>query len=149
VGRLLLEAGLTIACAESLTGGGLGARISSVPGASAYFLGSAVTYGEEAKRAVLGVAASTLDRHGPVSRECAAEMASGARRVFGADLAVRSRGRRAPRRTGARDGLESLETRRRHQRILRWPGTRSPCAASPGRRLDLVRRQLRGLPLPA
>jgi nicotinamide-nucleotide amidase len=50
VGRLLLEAGLTIACAESLTGGGLGARISSVPGASAYFLGSAVTYGRRSRR---------------------------------------------------------------------------------------------------
>ena len=53
VGRLLRGSGLTLACAESLTGGELGARITSVPGASAYFLGSAVTYTAEGKHAVL------------------------------------------------------------------------------------------------
>ncbi|HZD16533.1 MAG TPA: competence/damage-inducible protein A, partial [Actinomycetota bacterium] len=77
VGRLLAERGLTIACAESLTGGGLGERITAVPGASAYFLGSAVTYSEEAKRSILGVSAGTLETAGPVSRACAAEMAGG------------------------------------------------------------------------
>jgi PncC family amidohydrolase len=60
-----------------------------VPGASAYFLGSAVTYSIEAKRSIVHVSAETLAGPGPVSRECAAEMASGARRVFGADLAER------------------------------------------------------------
>lgn len=99
-GRLLEERGLTIACAESLTGGGLGERITAVAGASAYFLGSAVTYSMEAKRSLLGVSEATLDGPGPVSRECAAEMASGARRVFGADLAVALTGAAGPERHG-------------------------------------------------
>jgi nicotinamide-nucleotide amidase len=154
VGRLLLEAGRTIACAESLTGGGLGARLSSVPGASAYFLGSAVTYTEEAKRAVVGVAVSTLDRHGPVSRECAAEMAAGARRLFGSDVAVGLTGAAGPDpHSGAEPGLVwvALETRDvRHQRMLRWPGDRAFVRRlAEQTALDLVRRQLSGLPLPA
>ncbi len=79
VGRLLRAAGRTIACAESLTGGSLSARIARVPGASDYLLGSAVVYRLDAKRDLLGVSSETLTAHGVVSRECAAEMASGAR----------------------------------------------------------------------
>ncbi len=71
-----------------------------MPGASSYFLGSAVTYSLEAKRSILGVSAATLEGPGPVSRECAAEMASGARRVFGADLAVALTGAAGPERHG-------------------------------------------------
>ncbi len=153
VGRLLAERGLTIACAESLTGGGLGERITAVPGASSYFLGSAVTYSLEAKRSILGVSAATLEGPGPVSRECAAEMAAGARRVFGADLAVALTGAAGPERHGGAEpgqvwiALDAEGTA--HQHGFRWPYDRelvrrfSEMAA-----LDLLRRHLLGLPLP-
>ena len=152
-GRLLDERGLTIACAESLTGGGLGERITSVPGASSYFLGSAVTYSTEPKRSILGVSASTLEGAGPVSRACAAEMASGARRVFDADLAVALTGAAGPEAHGGAEpgqvwiALDAVDAA--HQHGFRWPYDRelvrrfSELAA-----LDLVRRHLLGLPLP-
>jgi len=88
VARLLVDRGLTVAAAESLTGGGLAVRLSRAPGASAYFRGSAVCYTAEAKQAVLGVSKETIDGPGVVSEECAREMARGARRLFEADLAV-------------------------------------------------------------
>jgi len=88
VARLLKSSGATVACAESLTGGGLSRRLSAPPGASAYFKGSAVCYTVEAKRDVLGVSQETIDGPGVVSEECAREMERGARRIFGADLAV-------------------------------------------------------------
>src|SRR6059036_1381899 len=69
--RLAVSRGWTIACAESLTGGGVGARLTSVPGASRSFLGSAVAYSIEAKERVLGVSEVTLKEHGPVSEACA------------------------------------------------------------------------------
>jgi nicotinamide-nucleotide amidase len=153
VGALLSERGMTLACAESLTGGGLGERITAVPGASSYFLGSAVTYSSDAKRTILGVSASTLEDPGPVSRACAAEMASGARRAFGADLAVALTGAAGPEAHGGAEpgqvwiGLDADGAA--HQHGFRWPYDRelvrrfSELAA-----LDLVRRHLLGLPLP-
>jgi nicotinamide-nucleotide amidase len=88
VGRLLKARGATVASAESLTGGSLAVRLSSAPGSSAYFKGSAVAYTAEAKERVLGVARQTIEGPGVVSEECAREMAQGARRIFGADVAV-------------------------------------------------------------
>jgi PncC family amidohydrolase len=80
--------GLTLVAAESCTGGLVGDLITDVPGSSAYFLGSAGTYSNEAKMRLLGVRAETLVAHGAVSAETAAEMAAGARRLYGADIAV-------------------------------------------------------------
>jgi nicotinamide-nucleotide amidase len=88
VGELLSERGLRLACAESLTGGELSARITAVPDASKHFSGSAVCYSPEAKRDVLGVSTETIEGPGTVSEECAREMARGALRLFGADVAV-------------------------------------------------------------
>lgn len=88
VGALLAEQELLLASAESLTGGGLAARITSVPDASKHFAGSAVCYSPDAKRQVLGVSEATIDGPGTVSEECAHEMARGARQLFGADVAV-------------------------------------------------------------
>lgn len=88
VGRALKERGLTLALAESCTGGLLGHRITNVPGSSAYFLGGVVAYAYEAKERLLGVRHATLYDHGAVSRETALEMARGARRAFGADLGL-------------------------------------------------------------
>jgi nicotinamide-nucleotide amidase len=96
VGRLLAERKLWLACAESLTGGGLAARITSVSNASGYFAGGAVAYAPDAKKAVLGVSSETIAEHGTVSEWCALEMARGARRVFGANIGISTTGVAGP-----------------------------------------------------
>ena len=88
LGRLLHEHDLTLALAESCTGGLIGSLITDVAGSSSYFLGSAVTYSYGAKEGILGVEHDTLLQYGAVSAETAAEMSQGARSIFGADLAV-------------------------------------------------------------
>ncbi|NOZ07100.1 MAG: CinA family protein [Chloroflexi bacterium] len=88
IGELLGEQGLTLAVAESCTGGLLGHRITEVPGSSNYFLGGIISYSNEAKENLLGVQHQTLLRHGAVSEETAREMAQGARRALGSDLAL-------------------------------------------------------------
>jgi nicotinamide-nucleotide amidase len=88
VGRLLKTRGRTIALAESCTGGLVSTLLTDVPGSSEYFLGSVVSYANEAKERLLGVSAETLRAHGAVSAPSAAEMARGARERFDADLAV-------------------------------------------------------------
>jgi nicotinamide-nucleotide amidase len=85
----LLEArGLKLSCAESCTGGWLGKCLTDRPGSSAWFEFGFITYGNNAKQKLLGVREATLAAHGAVSQQVAQEMASGARRVSGADLAV-------------------------------------------------------------
>lgn len=79
---------LTCATAESCTGGGIGALITSVSGASEVFKGGIISYANEVKREVLGVSQEILDAFGAVSSECAKAMAVGARKVIGADVAV-------------------------------------------------------------
>jgi CDP-diacylglycerol--glycerol-3-phosphate 3-phosphatidyltransferase len=79
---------LTLAVAESCTGGMLAAAITDQPGSSAYFKGGIVAYSNEIKERLLGVPRELLQRHGAVSAEVAQAMAEGARRVLDADLAV-------------------------------------------------------------
>lgn len=86
--RGLTERGLTIALAESCTGGLVAKRITDVSGASACFGFGCVTYSNEAKQTLLGVSAETLERDGAVSRQTALEMARGVRRVSGAQVGV-------------------------------------------------------------
>jgi PncC family amidohydrolase len=88
IGALLRQSGLKLAVAESCTGGLLGHRITDVAGSSDYFLGGVIAYAYEAKVALLGVSWDTLKQYGAVSRETVLEMASGARRSLGADIAV-------------------------------------------------------------
>ncbi len=88
VGALLKERRLTIACAESCTGGLVGHRLTAVPGSSAYFLESAVVYGDRAKSKRLGVPPALIRKHGAVSAAVARAMASGIRRTSGADLGL-------------------------------------------------------------
>lgn len=88
IGRLLKDQGLKLAVAESCTGGLVADRLTDVPGSSDYFLGGIVAYAYEAKVALLGVSWDTLQAHGAVSRETVLEMARGARRALGADLAI-------------------------------------------------------------
>ena len=88
VGRALAAKRLSLAVAESCTGGLVGHRLTEVPGSSAWFRGGVVAYADDVKQQLLGVRAATLERHGAVSEETAAEMADGVRRSLGADLGV-------------------------------------------------------------
>jgi nicotinamide-nucleotide amidase len=88
VGALLREAGLTVAFAESCTGGLVAVRATDVPGSSAWVLGGVVAYADEAKVDLVGVSRETLGRHGAVSEEVAREMAAGVRRRFGASAGL-------------------------------------------------------------
>ena len=85
---LLSENHKTIATAESCTGGMIGQSLTSVPGASEVYGFGFITYANEAKEKLLGVRHETLLSHGAVSPETAREMAEGARKVSGADIAV-------------------------------------------------------------
>lgn len=88
IGTLLLSRGLTLATAESCTGGLVAHRLTNVPGSSAYYLGGVVSYANSAKEDLLGVRHDTLLAHGAVSEETAREMARGACRLLHADLAL-------------------------------------------------------------
>jgi nicotinamide-nucleotide amidase len=83
-----LGRGVTVALAESCTGGLVAATITSVPGSSGYFLGGVVSYSNAAKEAFLDVPAAMLAAHGAVSAQVAKSMAVGARARFGSTLAV-------------------------------------------------------------
>jgi nicotinamide-nucleotide amidase len=151
--RLLGANGRTLACAESLTGGGVGERLTAVPGASASFIGSAVVYTAEAKGRVLGVPKEVLAA-GTVTEACALAMATGARDLYGADVALALTGAAGPEpHDGAAPGTiwvaiadasgfthaRGFVSRGERDRVRRW-------AEQAG--LDLVRRHLEGVPLP-
>ena len=105
--------GLTLATAESCTGGLVGARLTDVAGASDVFLGGIVAYSNEAKMRQLGVPARVLERHGAVSAEAAEAMAEGARAALGADVAVSVTGIAGPgRRDAGEAGRPRLHLRR-------------------------------------
>ena len=150
VGELLHESGLTIACAESLTGGGLTERIVHVPESSRYFAGGVVAYSEEAKREVLGVSKETLDGPGMVSEECAREMARAAARMFGADVGLSSTGVAGP---SALEGhppgevwIAVMMPDAEEARHLRAPGDRDQVRRwTEQAGLDLLRRMLLGV----
>lgn len=89
--KLIEEAALrnvTIALAESCTGGMIAGVLTDVPGASKVFLGSAVTYSNEAKTDILGVDPDIINDHGAVSSHCAEKMAEGAKRIFRSEIAL-------------------------------------------------------------
>jgi nicotinamide-nucleotide amidase len=152
--RLLGASGRTLACAESLTGGGVGARLTALAGASASFIGSAVVYTAAAKGRVLGVPENVL-AGGTVTEACALAMATGARDLYGADVALALTGAAGPEpHDGAAPGTiwvavadttgfthaRGFVSRGERDRVRRW-------AEQAG--LDLVRRHLEGVPLPA
>ncbi|MCI8589248.1 MAG: CinA family protein [Clostridiales bacterium] len=85
---LLKENHMTIAAAESCTGGLLSAAITSAAGASAVFEGSIISYANRIKENMLGVASTILTTHGAVSEPCAKAMAEGVRQKIGADIGV-------------------------------------------------------------
>jgi len=94
--KLLAEQKVTVATAESITAGQLAQSLARVPGASRHLKGGVVAYTNEIKAAVLGVPAALLEDPGAVSAPVAEAMATGARRMFGADLAVSTTGYAGP-----------------------------------------------------
>jgi nicotinamide-nucleotide amidase len=151
VAALLVARGTTLALAESCTGGLVASRLTAVPGSSAFFDRGYVTYSNRAKVELLGVDPSTLERHGAVSEETAREMAAGARRAAGSDLAVAITGIAGP--TGATEdkpvGLVflalaggSVDRVRRAQ----FPGERDRVRAQAAQAaLEMIRRAVLGL----
>jgi nicotinamide-nucleotide amidase len=93
---LLDERGLTLATAESLTGGGVGALVTSVPGASRVYVGGVVAYAARVKVELLAVPPEVVEEHGVVSEPCARAMAEGVRRLLGADVGVATTGVAGP-----------------------------------------------------
>ena len=96
LGRILKEHGLTVSAAESCTGGEIAHLFTSVPGSSAYFLGSVTSYAISIKEKVLGVPAQTIEKYGVVSSEVAAAMAEGVRKLTGSDYSVSTTGLAGP-----------------------------------------------------
>ena len=92
IGRLLRGSGKTLSAAESCTGGEIAHLITTVPGASEYFLGSVTSYAPSVKNRVLGVPMETIDSCGIVSSEVAAAMAEGVRKLTGSTYAVATTG---------------------------------------------------------
>lgn len=148
VGRLLGDRGLTIACAESCTGGLIGHRLTGVPGSSAYFLESAVVYGNRAKTKRLGVPPALLANHGAVSAAVARAMALGIRRTSGADLGLAVTGIAGPDGGSARKpvGLVYIALARPRgvalTRNLFYGGREYVKAQAAQRALDTVRKAL-------
>ena len=152
--RLLKEKGLTLATAESCTGGRVASRMTALPGVSSVYRGGVVSYWTSVKADVLGVPQALLDQYGAVSEETARAMAEGARRITGADIGVSVTGVAGPDRD-ERDnpvglvyiGLATPEGtfcrktesgRRRRDRIQDLAANHA---------LDVVRRYLTGLPI--
>jgi len=96
LGELLAEREVTVACAESCTGGNIAHNITRTPGSSAYFLGSVVSYSNDVKANVLGVSRDDLGRHGAVSREVVSGMARGVSRLMRSDCALATSGIAGP-----------------------------------------------------
>jgi len=94
--EFLKREGLTLATAESCTGGLIAKRITDVSGASDVFLGTCVTYANSAKERLVGVSHETLEAHGAVSEKTAAEMARGVRLALGADIGISTTGIAGP-----------------------------------------------------
>lgn len=92
----LIQQGKTLATAESCTGGGIGHRLTAVPGSSAAYAGGVISYTNAVKQTVLGVPEEILRTKGAVSEETARAMAEGVRRVIGADLGISATGLAGP-----------------------------------------------------
>ena len=102
LGKLLKASGKTLSAAESCTGGEISHLITTVAGSSSYYLGSVTSYAIPVKEKVLGVPHETIEKHGVVSAEVAAAMASGVKALTGSDFAVATTGLAGP---GVGDGF--------------------------------------------
>jgi competence/damage-inducible protein CinA-like protein len=149
IGRLLVGAKRTLGCAESLTGGLVGGRVTTVAGASDYYVGGVVTYAADAKVAVLGVDQDLLAEHGPVSEAVAGAMAEGVRRLLGASVGLATTGVAGPTEQGGQPVgtlcLGVADADGTVTRKLRAPGDRAQIRAwATTSALDLLRLRLEG-----
>ena len=96
IGKMLEAKKLSLSTAESCTGGGIAALMTSVSGSSEYFKGGIVAYSNEVKMSLLDVSAETLKKHGAVSRETVTEMAKGAMKRLKTDCAIATSGIAGP-----------------------------------------------------
>lgn len=96
IGDLLRQKGLTLGTVESATGGLIAHLITGVPGSSAYFKGSVVSYSNEVKHRVIGVSSRTLEKYGAVSPQVAGEMAQGGRKLLGVEICLADTGIAGP-----------------------------------------------------
>jgi nicotinamide-nucleotide amidase len=135
VGALLAERGLTLAIAESCTGGLAAELITRIPGSSGYFLGGAVAYANSAKIALLGVPPELLNQHGAVSTEVARAMAEGVRTRLGADVGLAFTGIAGPGGGSAEKPVGLV-----HWAVATAKGTEARQRTFIGGRLDVRRR---------
>lgn len=96
INNILAQRGLTLATAESCTGGGIAAAITAIPGSSAVFKGAVVAYANEIKQSILRVSEETLLQHGAVSEATVREMVAGAARLMQTDCAIATSGIAGP-----------------------------------------------------
>lgn len=96
LGQILKERELSVSFAESCTGGNLAHQITMIPGSSAYFLGSVVSYANDVKSNVLGVSRGSISQHGAVSREVVEQMAEGVARIMRTDCSIATSGIAGP-----------------------------------------------------
>ena len=150
---LLRERDLTLATAESCTGGLLSKRITDIPGASRVYRGGVTAYCNDAKTALVGVPSDLLAQYGAVSRETAEALAEGARTALGADIGVGITGVAGPGSDddGNPEGRVFLSIATPDGVFTRAPElyydrTRIRVAAASGA-LDMIRRYLTGLPV--
>lgn len=96
IAKYLIENNLTIATAESCTGGLLSSRLTDISGSSAFVMANYITYANKAKEDILGVSGDILREHGAVSEECAFAMAEGLHRITDCDIAICTTGIAGP-----------------------------------------------------
>lgn len=155
VGLALQARGQTLACAESCTGGRIAAEVTSVPGASAWFMEGACTYANEAKVRTCGVDPALLAAHGAVSEPVARAMAEGIRARAGTTYGLSSTGVAGPGGGSPEKPVGTVHIalatpEGTHHRLLRLGGDRERIMAlTVGAALDLLRRHLGGLLEPA
>ena len=133
LGEGLRTRGLTIATAESCTGGAVAAALATIPGASDYLRGGVIAYHAEVKAGLLGVPADVITRDGVVSEACALAMARGARVACGADIGIATTGIAGPggAEPGKPVGLVWL--------AIAWPGgTYARHTGYPGDRMAVI-----------
>jgi nicotinamide-nucleotide amidase len=135
VGALCRERGLSLATAESCTGGLVASLITEPAGASDYFVGSIVSYANAVKVAILGVDSAVLAARGAVSAEVARGMAEGARRVLGADVALALTGVAGP-----GGGTEEKPVGLVHYAVAAPSGTTNRQQVFPGSRRQVQQR---------
>jgi PncC family amidohydrolase len=141
--------GVTVATAESCTGGGVAAAITDLPGVSSFFLGGIVSYANQVKERMLAVPADVLAQHGAVSEPTARAMAAGVRERLGADIGISTTGIAGPDGATATKpvGLVYIAVATPETTLVRrdvWPGDRMEVRQAAVRAaLELVLRAVR------